>query len=335
MTNTLNIVNAAGDREAAVCDAIAALQDAEGTETHWRETAQRRRVELGRALLEVRKLWPKAGRNAKGWGELLARVKLEERTAERYMQLAGYVAENPEAETAPTYAEAGIDRRSTADDPSPERDADVRELAASPRPGAGVAPLAPSAVTLAADGGEHATGQNEGPGPDRDAWCTPERLAKAIGPIDLDPCSNDRSHVRAAKKLQIERGEDGLAMAKFVAACKRVFINPPYSRGQVILWILAYLHTRFVFLLRLDPSTRWFCEVFIASQAIAVPKLHRVNFEPPPGVTDPGVRFPHALFYALEEDITPEVRAMCFIWRITDEDREEAREQLKKLKETA
>lgn len=318
MTNTLNIVNAAGDREAAVCDAIAALQDAEGSETHWRETAHRRRVELGRALLDVRKLWPRAGRNAKGWGELLARVKLEERTAERYMQLAGYVADNPEAEVAPTYAEAGIDRRGTANDMAPERDADVRELAAPPRPGAGVYPIAPSAAMPAADGGDHAVAQDEGPEVDRDTWCTPQWLAEAVGPFDVDPCTNERSHVRATKKLQIERGEDGLAMAQFIPATKRVWCNPPYSRGQVIQWVTAYKHTRFVFLLRLDSSTKWFRELFASCELILLSRK-RVNFEPPPGVQGQDVRFPHALFFARAEDATPEIRALCFEWHLSKE----------------
>lgn len=321
-------MSVAGDREALVCDAIVALAEAESSELRWRDTAAQRRLELGRALVAARGCWPARGPKAKGWGELLARVELEERTARRYMQLAGYVDEvsdtvsetpGPTA-SVPTYAEAGIDRRGDRDVTpqymSPEQAAE--RPAAAPRPVAGAGLEQPSAITRTADGGDHAQAQDDAPDADRDTWCTPLWIAEAVGTWDVDPCTNERSHVRAKKKLQLERGEDGLAMAQFIAAEKRVWCNPPYSAGQVIQWVRAYKHTRFAFLLRFDSSTEWFRELFAACALILVPR-RRVNFEPPPGITNPGVRFPHALFYADLRDATPEIRALCFEWQITKE----------------
>lgn len=91
----------------------------------------RRRLELGEMLVEARKQWPARGPNAKGWGEMLAIVGIEERTARNYMALSGYqevsetdsrVSENARP---PTYAEAGIDKRPRKSDdrPSPPKQA--------------------------------------------------------------------------------------------------------------------------------------------------------------------------------------------------------------------
>ena len=150
--------------------------------------------------------------------------------------------------------------------------------------------------------------------PDRDTWCTPRWIAEAVGEWDLDPCSNSRSHIRAAQSCNLMRGEDGLAFAADVGPGARVWINPPYSAGQVIRWIRAYRHTRFCFLVRLDPSTEWFAELYAASSLILVPAGRRVDFDPPPGVKASINPFPHAMFYASREDATEQIRALCFAW---------------------
>ena len=77
-------------------------------------------------------------------------------------------------------------------------------------------------------------------GPDRDTWATPEWLTRAIGRVDLDPCSNDRSTVLAKRTFNLDaRGEDGLKLAKFVSRNTRTYVNPPYGRGLVIQFIRA------------------------------------------------------------------------------------------------
>src|ERR1051326_7590870 len=47
----------------------------------------------------------------------------------------------------------------------------------------------------------------------RNCWCTPKWIAKLIGEVDLDPCSNERSHVRAMWKCVKELGCNGLHRA--------------------------------------------------------------------------------------------------------------------------
>lgn len=129
----------------------------------------------------------------------------------------------------------------------------------------------------------------------RDEWCTPKWLAEALGRFSIDPCSNDRSHIRSGAAT-VEERDNGLAVAQYWGPYDSVFINPPYSRGEVLKWVEAWKHTDFVFLLRWDPSTVWhnrliqFCEcVWFAHK--------RIEFEPPPGVTASTNPFPHALYF--------------------------------------
>lgn len=149
----------------------------------------------------------------------------------------------------------------------------------------------------------------------RDSWCTPRWLTEAIGDVDLDPCSNERSHVAAFDVFRLDRGQDGLTLSATVDAKTHVFVNPPYSKGQVIRWVKAYEHTRFCFLLRFDPSTEWFAELYRRAALVCLPRRRRINFEPPPGVKASSNVFPHALFYAHVEDATPAVLRACFSWR--------------------
>lgn len=53
-----------------------------------KEAARRKRIELGKALIEARKAWPERGPQAKGWGEFLAREGIPLRTAHDYIRLA-------------------------------------------------------------------------------------------------------------------------------------------------------------------------------------------------------------------------------------------------------
>lgn len=58
-----------------------------------------------------------------------------------------------------------------------------------------------------------------------------------------------------------------------------------------------YRHTNFTFLLRWDPSTRWFEELWPHCWGAWFPD-ERLEFEPPPGVTFSSNPFPHALYLA-------------------------------------
>ena len=150
--------------------------------------------------------------------------------------------------------------------------------------------------------------------PDRDSWVTPKWIADAVGPWDLDPATNVRSHIQAARTFMLERGQDGLALARYVGKETRVYCNPPFSRGQVIRFVRAYKHTNFCFLLRLDYSTEWFAELEPSVNLILVPKNQRVAFDAPPGAVASSTPFPHGLLYRRPEDATDAIRALCYAW---------------------
>lgn len=261
--------------------------------------AKERRLELGRSLIEARQLFPKTGRNAGGWSRFVAERGINMDVALDAMKYAGYVDEHcgPD-DPLPTRAEAGIDK------PAEKVPAGADPLSAAPQ------------LSLVPD-----PEPDPGPAPeveiDRDTWCTPPWLTEPLGRFDLDPCSNERSSVRAVQSFNFERaGEDGLELASAVWASARVFINPPYS--DVEPWIEAYKHTRFCFLLKLDTSTKWFAKLYAATELILIPR-RRVNFIPPPGVPKAQAQaqqFPHALFYRFAEDATDAVRALSWSWRV-------------------
>lgn len=250
-----------------------------------RASAKARRLRIGGLLAKARGAWPERGPNAKGWGEFLAARKIDDATARRY-----------------------IDEYTDPDGFAQKQ----RKLSENPRAGADDPDPGPSSANVDDD-------EPDDPDPDedidRDTWCTPPWLVGPLGSFDLDPCSNERSTVKAAAAFDLDRrGEDGLGKSMTVPATARVFINPPYS--TVPPWIAAYKHTRFCFLLKLDTSTRWFAELHAATSLILIPR-RRVNFIPPPGVPAKKAvaqQFPHALFYAHAEDATDAIRALCWHW---------------------
>lgn len=284
-------------------DLIQAVNDAQALEMAYetklaesREVAKARRIELGMYLRKVRDRLPARASNNDGWMAFLEAIEMPDTTAYRYMQEAVAVS----GLTNPQSSKVG---NSGPEDVPPPRDDD--------------APSSPARVS-----GEEA-GDDQEPEPeveiDRDTWCTPKWLTDAIGPWDLDPCANERSHVQASREFRLdERGEDGLFMASKVDAKHRVFINPPYS--DVLPWIEAYAHTRFCFLLKFDPSTEWFATLMQHTKLVLFPRGTRVQFEAPEGVPADKAKanqFPHALFYARAEDATDAIRDVCFQpWRI-------------------
>lgn len=62
-------------------------------------------------------------------------------------------------------------------------------------------------------------------------WNTPEwfldRLRRALGPIGLDPCSNEWSVVGARREFRFDRGEDGLALPW--RGHGLTFVNSPFG----------------------------------------------------------------------------------------------------------
>ncbi len=80
-------------------------------------------------------------------------------------------------------------------------------------------------------------------------------------------------------------------------ACARasVFLNPGYSRGEVIKWVQHYRETRFIYLLRWAPDTKWFAALHPRCSHVWHPD-RRIDFEPPPGVKASSNPHPHALY---------------------------------------
>lgn len=266
------------------------MRDAERDELTAREFAAARRLELGTLLTAARKRWPARGPNAKGWGAFLADAAVDQDVALDAMKYAGYVEKEfpgPRPGKLPTMREAGVRRDSLTD----KRDVDA-------------------------------------PKADRGAWCTPEPIAIAVGSDwDVDPFSNPRSHIKAHRCCMLENGDDGFGAGgkpgsyryggEIYRADKsiRLWGQPDYS--FVLKAVQHYKHTRFCFLLRLDPSTEWFDLLYGATSLILVPKGDRIEFDPPPDVEASSNPYPHGLFYAHAKDATKEIRALCYEWRVS------------------
>lgn len=158
----------------------------------------------------------------------------------------------------------------------------------------------------------------------RGSFCTPQYVARALGPLDVDPFTNERSHVIASDMCIVARGDDGfgdrtpgsyrtLGAHKRATSSTRSWIQPDYT--ETLLALRHYLHTRFVALLRFDPRPEWNEIVGGASSWIGVlsnsPGHRSFEFEFPPGLKGAGNTFPHALYARSYEDVTPSMRALC------------------------
>lgn len=350
-----------------------------------RQAAAQRRLEVGRVLLRARERWPQRGPNARGWGEYLLRVGLDDATARRYIELAGgaeFSLTNPLV-SEKTYTGSGSGPQlalvpAPADESGCSSSSDDRaalraklEAAASDRDdqgededsdgdgcssedsdddgyfarrarfaeGGSYRERFEELYAAVASGDKSAVARlvgkanvNGGSGEvDRGSWCTPRAWASRVGPMDVDPFSNPRSHVAATARCMLEDGGDGLvdgapagryrvgpfvpgAIATVARAATRVWLQPPYD--IVDRAIAHYGHTRFVALLRFAPDTKWFQRLFPLTRLICFP-LERLAFEPPPGVeSSGGAPYPHALYYARAEDATREVLDACAVWRV-------------------
>lgn len=175
--------------------------------------------------------------------------------------------------------------------------------------------------------------------PLRGAYCTPKEWCDRAGPWDVDPFSNPLSHLVAATACMLERGDDGLAGPRrgeyfvdktgnvlvpgeqaraissrgFAGVDTRVWLQPPYEIVDEA--IAHYGHARFCALLRFDPSTQWFIKLYRISALVCVPRGKRIEFEPPPGVRASKNPYPHAFYFAREEDATPALLRACVSWR--------------------
>ncbi len=123
-----------------------------------------------------------------------------------------------------------------------------------------------------------------------DDWCTPKHLADALGPFDLDPCSNERSHVQARRRFSLDAGEDGL-MSRWIGS---VFVNGPYSDPLPWCKRLRDHDGPWCALWKLDPTTRWWAALMESMPTVA-PFRKRIRFEGDKSMT---ANFPSVLVYS-------------------------------------
>lgn len=318
-----------------------------------RESAKRRRLRIGELLTKARPAWPPRGPAPKesklppgapaSWAEFLTRLKIDDATARRYMDEyrdpEGFAQKQANLDPPDDDRPAAVldDDDDPADVLGQERDtppfrqmtlADVLEVIARFSPEDRKRVIKAARINPKGGSGDE----------DRGTWCTSKEWATAVGPWDLDPFSNPRSHILSAARCMLEDGGDAFCeappgggppgmyltgnahgatpMTGKADELTRVWIQPPYE--LVAEAIAHYGHTRFCALLRWSPDVKaWFPELWRRTAVVCHPFAERMEFEPPPGVDKSGdMPFPHALYYAHEADVTDEVRARCIVWRV-------------------
>lgn len=338
-------------------------RDAETSAIRWeqqagtaRATAKVRRLQIGELCAKQREKWPLSGPNARGWGLWLAKAKLDDSTAWRYIEAwknrdkpGGDVGDpshpdpvrgNADGDDEPDDGGPRIrPLPGHAPDPPPFRqmtedewiqglgrlNPDVRKriMAAAGPPIA--LELAPDPTTANVHGG---SGERK-----RGSYCTPKKWAHAVGPFDLDPFTNKRSHIAAVDRCMLENGGDGLVVGepgsyrvgsdgpvKIATTSTRTWWQPPYEREFIERVVKHYGHTRFCALLRFAPDTKWFAAMWPLVAVIAVP-MERLAFETPEGVLladadegeDKGAPFPHVFYYSDPRDVTDEIARTCIL----------------------
>lgn len=129
-----------------------------------------------------------------------------------------------------------------------------------------------------------------------DDWCTPKWLADALGDFDLDPCANDRSHIRSVEACSSTGEDDYDARDGLTYPWRRVsvFVNCPYS--NVMPWAvkLTAHGGPWCALVKLDPTTRWWATLMVETPTVA-PFRKRLKFE---GANATTANFPSVLVYS-------------------------------------
>jgi hypothetical protein len=127
-----------------------------------------------------------------------------------------------------------------------------------------------------------------------DNWNTPKWLADALGPFDLDPCSNATSHIYTSVQGSLDGtglGGDGLLLHWDGYS---VFCNPPYSNPLPWAQKLRDHDGPWCALVKLDPTTKWWAALMEAGPTVA-PFRKRLKFEGEKSMT---ANFPSVLVWS-------------------------------------
>lgn len=116
-----------------------------------------------------------------------------------------------------------------------------------------------------------------------DEWYTPKWIIDALGPFDLDPCSPavrpfDTATVHWTKE------QDGLMMPWGKKEDVRVWLNPPYSRPLIGLFVekMAVHDNGIALLVNRQDNVMW-QEVIFPTAVSMIFMRHRVKFLTPDG----------------------------------------------------
>ncbi len=97
--------------------------------------------------------------------------------------------------------------------------------------------------------------------------------------VDLDPCSNRYSTVRARRALSLERGENGLLVSWRGLS---VFVNGPFS--NLLPFAEKAVEARsYCYLVNVDVSTEWYREI-TQWETWEFKFRKRIPFRAPPGI---------------------------------------------------
>jgi hypothetical protein len=124
-----------------------------------------------------------------------------------------------------------------------------------------------------------------------DSYTTPQWLTAMLPPVDLDPCSNPRSTVRARRTYSLEKKLDGLKLSW----AGSVFLNWPYSdplpwAAKLAQELLSGRCTEAIVLCKLDSSTEWWQVLTGFEQPELWTFDRRIQFDEPPELVADRVR---------------------------------------------
>jgi len=118
-----------------------------------------------------------------------------------------------------------------------------------------------------------------------DSYCTPRWLTALLPQVDVDPCSNTRSTVKARRTFSLEKKLDGLKLPWSGS----VFCNFPYSDpmpwcAKLIEELKSGRCTEAIILCKLDTSTGWWRTLLSGGDPELWMFDKRICFDEPPAL---------------------------------------------------